>query len=397
MEISSNKSLLIVRYVIYIAVAASILILSKLSAAKMPWLVFLLLIYIGNTQLRIYIFNRKKTFIIASLIAEIIIISLLYKSFGGFTFIYYFIAVLDATMMLPKTQSLIMTILLYAAAAFQSMTPYYRNLQDYPEINIVFNTLIVIGFGTLGRYLQEEKKRKQEAQMLYDKLRISEQELKEAYSRLEQYSDTVEELTVLRERNRISREIHDTVGHTLSTLIIQLQALSFVVKSNPEKAEEMLGNMLSYTKNGLEDVRRAVKELSPKEFDSHSGIFAIQELVHNFEKNSGVKIHFWTSKNQFEMTADQSFTCYRIIQEAMNNSIKHGNASLIEININFSDNEIYMHIRDNGTGGENISKGFGLTHMEQRVKALGGRAGFTSEKDKGFELNIFLPKDQGAV
>lgn len=97
------------------------------------------------------------------------------------------------------------------------------------------------------------------------------------------------------------------------------------------------------------------------------------------------------------MTGDQSFTCYRIIQEAMNNSIKHGNASLIEININFSDNEIYMHIRDNGMGGENISEGFGLTHIEQRVKALGGRSGFTSEKDKGFELNIFLPKDQGAV
>jgi signal transduction histidine kinase len=392
MEKKSGDFLLIVRYIIYFAVIGSIVVLNKLDNNNIKSLIVFLLLYIINTQIRIYFFTDKTYAVITSLIVEIGIISLLYYNFGGFTFVYYFVAIIDASLMLNKKYSYIITSILYLAVIFQSMTPLYKNLQEFPIANIIFNTVIVMGFGGLGRFIAEEKARKQEAQLLYDKIRVSEQELKEAYDRLEEYSNTVEELSVLRERDRISREIHDTVGHTLSTLNIQIQALPFLVKSDKDKAIEMLNDMYTYSKNGLEDVRRAVRELSPISFENNNSIFVLKELANNFQKNTGIKVEFNTSKSEYIFTSDQNLSVYRIIQEALNNSLRHGKATVIEINLHFTEKEVGLNIKDNGEGVENLTPDFGLRGMQDRVNNLGGKIEFFSEKNSGFEINIIFPK-----
>lgn len=392
MEKKSGDFLLIVRYIIYFAVIGSIVVLNKLDNNNIKSLIIFLLLYIINTQIRIYFFTDKTYAIITSLIVEIGIISLLYYNFGGFTFVYYFVAIIDASLMLNRRYSYIITSILYLAVIFQSMTPLYKNLQEFPIANIIFNTVIVMGFGGLGRFIAEEKARKQEAQLLYDKIRVSEQELKEAYNRLEEYSNTVEELSVLRERDRISREIHDTVGHTLSTLNIQIQALPFLVKSDKDKAIEMLNDMYTYSKNGLEDVRRAVRELSPISFENNNSIFVLKELVNNFQKNTGIKVEFNTSKSEYIFTSDQNLSVYRIIQEALNNSLRHGKATVIEINLHFTEKEVGLNIKDNGEGVGNLTPDFGLRGMQDRVNNLDGRIEFFSEKNSGFEINIIFPK-----
>lgn len=393
----SYKLLLAIRYIIYLAVTASIFIVGGLSTVKAPKLLIYLLLYIINTQIRIYFLKNKPYFIFVSLLVEIPIIYLLYINFGGFTFVYYFIAILDAALMLPSTLSYIMIILLYISVILESMNPSYYSLQRHPIINVIFNTLIVIGFGGLGRYITEERERKAEAQKLYDQIRISEQELKKAYERLEQYSSTIEELTVLRERTRISREIHDTVGHTLSTLIIQLQALPFLIKSNSDGIEETINGMVEYSKNGLEDVRRAVRELNPASFDSQNGIFVLQELINSFQKNSGIKVKFTVSKYKYELTSDQSLTLYRIFQEAFNNSIRHGKATSIEVNMNFTENDVYVFIKDNGTGCEGINISFGLSGMKERINSIGGQISFSSESGHGFEISILIPRNKSIL
>lgn len=394
MEKGKNSLLLAMRYVIYFSVAASIVFLGNAKDNIVLLLVFLLL-YIINAQVRINFLKGSNLGIILSLLIELILIALLYKNFGGFTFIYYFIGIIDASIMLPKLQSLAIIFVFYLAVIFQSASPFYENLQNYRVINIIFNTLIVVGFGGVGRYIEEERSRKSEAQRLYDQLRISEQELKEAYVRLEQYSNTIEEITLLRERNRLSREIHDTVGHTLSTILIQLQALPFIIKDSAVDSKVMLDNLTEYTKNGIEDVRRAVRELKPSSFDTLNGIFVLKEFIHRFEKSSGVKVPFSVSKFSYELTPDQSFTFYRVFQEALNNSVRHGGATLIDINMNFTEKEIYLRIKDNGTGTKDFKKSFGLTSMIQRVRSLGGDITFYTEKN--FEINIIIPKIQGAI
>jgi signal transduction histidine kinase len=327
-------------------------------------------------------------------VVEVLIIWLLYSSFKGFTYIYFFIGIIDASTMLPRTESIVITVILYIAVVFISLHPDYSNLQNHVSINVIFNTLLVLGFGSMGEFLRSEKDKRIEAQKLYDKIRISEEKLQDANTRLENYSSTVEEITILKERNRISREIHDTVGHTLSTLIIQLQAVPFVAKNSPKEADSMIKNMVSYTKTGLEDVRRAVRELSPSSFDKNHGVFLLKELAINFENSSNVKVNFNVSQRDYDLNSDQSFILYRIFQESFSNSIRHGGATEININMNFTLSEIYLHIKDNGTSSENIEKGFGLNSMADRINSIGGTFTYFNHIGSGFEINILIPKDQ---
>lgn len=391
---SFTNSILIMRYVIYFSIAASILILNSSRNFNITKLFFFLLLYIVNTQIRIYFLDKKTNFIILSILIEIILIYFMYSNFGGFSFVYCFITILDASIMLSRIPSLTLIGIVYVLVIAMSFKPDYSTLQSHPLINVIFNTLIAFGFGSFGRYIEYEKNKKIEAQELYDRIRISEEKLRDAYQRLEQYSSTVEEITILKERNRISREIHDTVGHTLSTLIIQLQSLPFIIDADKNEANETIHNMVLFTKTGLEDVRRAVRELSPTTFDDKTGIFVLNELMHNFERNSKIKIDCIYSKNQYELTSDQSFTLYRVFQESFNNSLRHGNADRIQININFLDNNIYIRLKDNGTGCNTLDPSFGLKNMQQRIHNIGGNITFHSEQGNGFEITLDIPRVQ---
>ena len=385
----------LIKYIVYFLVAISVVMTGEYSMNIMTKFIICMLIYILNTQIRMYFLYRKKYAIIISLFIDLVLISIIYYSFGGFIFIYYFISVLDAALMLPKAYAYVVISFLYAAVLFQSSKPVYGKMQNYILVNMIFNTVIVVIFGVLGRYIEEERESKREAQHLYDKLRISEENLKETYEKLQQYSNTVEELTILRERNRISREIHDSVGHTLSTLLIQLQAIPYVMKNDPNEGGKMVDNLVHFTKNGIENVRRAVKELKPTDFDSYQGIFALQELTSNFEKLSGVKVRFIVSSEKWTLNGDQSFTLYRIVQESLSNSLKHSNASSVMISLQFLEDSLYLHIKDDGKGCLKIKKGFGLKGIEQRVKSLGGEVNVHGEK--GFEISISIPKIESFI
>ena len=398
MDKSEVGLLLVLRYVVLFLVIASIFFLGNFSTGMLPFLITYLLIYIINNQLRIFFLKEKKYLILVSLFVEIIIISLLYYNFGGFIFIYYFIGILDASLMLPKVFAYPSMVILYITVILESINmPLDLKYQSHPIVNVVYNTLIVFAFGSLGRYIEEEKMRKKEAQGLYDRLRVSEDSLKIAYEKLELYSETLEELTILRERNRISREIHDSVGHTLSTIIIQLQALPYVFTNDYDKGKAMIDGVVEFTKNGLENVRRTVKELKPTDFDNLQGIFALKEMASNFEKMTGVKVRLILSREKWILNSDQSFTIYRIAQEALSNSLRHGKAASVDISLQFFHDVLYLYIKDNGIGTSEVNKGFGLKGTEDRVKSLGGNMNIHTEMGKGFEIDITIPRVENLI
>lgn len=381
-----------IRYIIYFMVVTSVVLAGNYSKESFLKLTVCMLLYVINTQIRIYYLSDKVYFILGSLLMDLIIITILYYSFGGFVFVYYFISVLDGALMLPKMYSYISIAIFYIAVMIQSAKPIYSKIQNYTLVNVIFNTLIVFSFGALGRYIEEENKRKKEAQGLYDKLRVSEENLKIACEKLEEYSKSIEELTTLRERNRISRELHDSVGHTLSTLLIQLQAVPFVMKSDLNAGEKMIAELVDYTKNGIENVRRAVHKLKPTDFDNYEGIFALNDLVTNFEKMSGVNVKFIVSKETWKLNSDQSFVLYRVVQESLSNSVRHGKASNITVSLQFLEDKLYLYIKDNGIGSSNFNKGFGISGIEERVKSIGGEISVSSQNNDGFETNITIPK-----
>jgi signal transduction histidine kinase len=316
----------------------------------------------------------------------------MYLKFGGFIFIYYFISIIDASMLLYRNTAYFMLAAIYASLVFLSLKPMYYDIQNTTLINIFINTIIVFIFGTLGTSIAEEQKRKKEAQELYDKLRVSEAELQNAYKRLEEYSATIEELTLLRERNRISRELHDSVGHTLSTLIIQLQALPHIIPKDPDKSIKMVNKLVDFSKKGMENVRRAVKDLKPTNFDDYQGIFAIKELIHNYEKLSPIKINYITFNYEINLNADESFIIYRIIQEALNNASKYSQASNIILSLQGNETNTRLYIKDDGKGTDSLTLGFGLNNMKDRVEKIGGSIQFNSSINNGFEIIADLPR-----
>lgn len=344
-----------------------------------------------NSQFRIYYIKNEKH-IVLSLILDFILASLMCSFIKNFSLMCYFISILDAAVLLPGLYSYIMLGFYCIGTSFFTIKiPLQINI-EYNIISVLFNIILICTFGFIGANVSEEKRRKLEAQELYDKLRISEEKLEEAYEKLERYSETVEELSILRERNRISREIHDSVGHTLSAILIQLQALNYVVDKSNEQGIGMINEMTTFVKSGIENVRRTVRQLKPTDFDRYEGIFAIEEMITKYKKLTGAEIRLILSKEKRPLSSDESFISYRIVQEALNNAIRHGHASLIEVSIQFFNDKLYMRIKDNGIGTDHINKSFGITGMEERVKKLGGTLAVQSEKNKGFEVTVNIPK-----
>jgi signal transduction histidine kinase len=243
----------------------------------------------------------------------------------------------------------------------------------------------------LGRIKHEENE-KLEAQELYDKLREKDEELKKANKELESNANTIEEITVLRERNRISREIHDNVGHALSTIIIQLGAIEKLCDNNSEQAAEMAKVLSDFTKRSLDTVRKEVRAMKPREFEEYEGIIAISELTKNFQKLTGVEVRLRVSDKVWKLNSDQTMVIYRIIQEFLSNSIRHGKASVVSVFLNLTETDLRVHLKDNGIGCSEIIPGIGLQSIKERVAAWGGNIEYFSAFGNGFELAVTMDK-----
>jgi signal transduction histidine kinase len=324
-------------------------------------------------------------------VSEIAFGAYLFYRYGGFLSLFLFSAIFDALSSNTRrrqvywgTAFLLLFFLFYHLPVLLNATGIQQ--QELGDLSLLVISMLLISS------LHEERKRKITAQELYDQLRTSEDKLREAVSALEQYSSTIEELTLLRERTRISRELHDSVGHALSTLSLQLQAIHALMDKDPVQAKSMLSGISQFTKNALENVRRAVRELRPIEFDAYEGIFAIEELVRNFTKLTGIHTRLILSQNRYPMNSEQSHQLYQIIKESLSNSIRHGKANKITISIQFLEDAIYSQIKDDGAGCDSIHFGMGLKGMQERTMALGGEMHAYSKPEKGFEVVVTLPK-----
>ena len=246
----------------------------------------------------------------------------------------------------------------------------------------------------LLRYIASLYSTKLEAQKLYDKLRISEEKLIEANTELEGYVQSIEEITVLKERNRISREIHDSVGHALSTAIIQLSAMETIAEKEESQLKEMIKNLRLFINDSFQDVKKAVRELKPSEYDNYQGVFRLQDVCKNFEKMTGIKVKTVMSKGEWNLSSKQINHLYRITQEALSNSLKHGKATQVNVIMNFTDDEFIISFNDNGIGTDKIiESGVGLKSIKERAEELNGMVDLKSSKGNGFFIKVMVPRE----
>ena len=212
--------------------------------------------------------------------------------------------------------------------------------------------------------------------------------------KLRDYASAVEELAVIKERNRFSRDIHDTLGHTLTLLITQLKVISIIFDSEPDKAKEKIKDIINVVKDGLNELRKSISGLRPGKLEEYNLEDSIAKLISDFEA-AGMEIDFTVNGASSDMAFENFQVLYRICQEALTNSLRHGKAKHADIVINFIDDRVKVLVKDNGCGCGQLNKGFGLTGMEERVRGLGGYIQYGSDGENGFNIYAELPLKHG--
>ncbi len=278
---------------------------------------------------------------------------------------------------------------------FSSYLNYYsQNVRGFftgvESVLAAMNTLLFVLFMILLFTGQKAENRR---------VRRLNEQLNEANGRLRDYAFELERMTEVRERNRLAREIHDTLGHTLTGIIMGSDAGLALFDAAPEEAKKRIQVVAQAARDGLNDVRRSIKALRPDALEKASLAEALETLIANFKETTSAEILFDQQAGPLVFAQDEEDTLYRVIQEGMTNAVRHGHATEIRIRLTRQDELLTIDIRDNGMGPDGeVTEGFGLRHMRERLELLGGsltcgsRAELEEEGGtRGFYILVSLP------
>lgn len=202
------------------------------------------------------------------------------------------------------------------------------------------------------------------------------------------------------ERQRVARDIHDGPAQQMSNVVLKAEICERMIDIDLDKAREELKNLKRIVRDSLQDVRKIIYNLRPMSLDDLGLIPTLQRYVTTYQEETGIAVSFQTNGDFTEIKPVISLTVFRIVQEAMNNVSKHANAGNITVILEFLANSLRLYVGDNGTGfdteklkvkSDDISSGFGLVSMQERVELLSGEMTINSEPGKGTRLNIMIP------
>ncbi|MDO4432606.1 MAG: sensor histidine kinase [Aerococcaceae bacterium] len=211
-------------------------------------------------------------------------------------------------------------------------------------------------------------------------------------AQLANHQDTLKEMYVLQERQRISRDIHDSVGHSLSTIIIQLGALSATSRAQQPDLAEMLDELRQFSVESLQSVRKIVHDLKPIALEKHSLLEAIGALLKQAQQGNVLDIRYRHNQESFTLSDLQAQTLYFIVQELVANTLKYAQATQLTVTLMYAAHEVILTVKDNGVGTDDLQLLGGLQQMKQRVSELKGKCYFQTRKQQGFQAQIILPK-----
>jgi len=271
------------------------------------------------------------------------------------------------------------------------ITFYNANTQQYLFACLngltLTNLLLFIMFCTF--VIQTQRGTIDEVNKLYGRLSETNEELKAANIQLEKYADIKEKMGQTKERNRLAREIHDTLGHTLTGISAGLDACIATIDASPETTRQQLEVISSVTREGLTEIRRSVNQLRPDALERFSLEEAIGKMIVDINSMATTRVYFESNISNLKFDEDEENAIYRVIQESVTNSMRHGHASQIWIRIEKGYSELHISIKDDGIGCKELKKGFGTTHIAERVEMLNGAVLF--DGSNGFETDVVIP------
>jgi GAF domain-containing protein/anti-sigma regulatory factor (Ser/Thr protein kinase) len=206
-------------------------------------------------------------------------------------------------------------------------------------------------------------------------------------------------LAVVEERNRLARELHDSVTQSLFSMSLMTQALPRLLDTNPARARERLDRLGELARGALAEMRSLIFELRPAALEEEGLVSAIGKYAAAFESREGVRVVVHVDGER-RLPIEQEETLFRITQEALNNVAKHARATSVIISLRFDADASSLEVRDDGVGFDTTAvvagrRGFGMTSMRDRAALLRGETSVESEPGRGTTVLVRVPSADG--
>lgn len=297
---------------------------------------------------------------------------------------------------LPVRLAICAGILLYLAVVLNlGWLSDWQWSQVYSSLLSLFPAFLFVGlFSLFVRMLEMQKER---AERLLRQLEASNAELEQAHVLLQDFASEVEELTIVRERTRLAREIHDTLGHYLSILTIQLETIGKLQERDPARAAVEIAEARRVAAQSMQEVRNAVAALRPTGIAELSFAEAVRQLGQAFERNAPETALTLDLETELPpLSPDISVALYRAVQETFTNIRKHAQASKVLVRLRYEDGTIDLLVLDNGNGmaqttPDHPGEGFGLVGLRERIELLGGQVSYGPAEQGGYRVTVRVP------
>lgn len=198
----------------------------------------------------------------------------------------------------------------------------------------------------------------------------------------------LKDLAVVEERSRLAREIHDGLGASLSSLIIQSEYLLQIAQDDSLKSE--IGELKASAEEAIEELRRSLKMMR-EDFELASGL---EEYVQTFQDRTQLKVNFEKHGHPEKLSPDAQLTLFRVLQECLSNAAKHAHAQEVRVQLTFDATNVLLAVRDDGLGfdpSQTPSGHYGLLNMHERAMKIGGNVVIDSSPGAGSQISLTLP------
>lgn len=293
---------------------------------------------------------------------------------SSFSHLHIILAVLVAAACLGGLALLTIRPVLRGAAADKSL---------WPDITPVL--VLILGWLAAAR-----ARERLEAGNLLERYKATSTKFVETNMRLQAYANQVEYLSAVEERNRLAREIHDTLGHLLVSMMVQIRACRSALISRPDEVRGELDVLENTVQDGLHEVREAVSALrQPRGGERGRQLWSKMAAV--FAETTDMNVEVEIAEAFTDLEEEVETTVYRIVQEGLTNAYRHGQAGRVRVKVWEHEGYLVIHISDNGNGAAKIEEGFGLRGMRERVEALGGEIAYRYKLSCGFDIGAQIP------
>lgn len=358
----------------------------------------ILLIFSLFLTVKIYLYNETAPLIIFIGIKSFVLFLLGYPLGDNIELeLFVFISILLETgLLLTSPYNLIIICALNPIFILsqKGISAWWYNTSNIPLHEILFTSCLCIVISFIILILDHNIQIRKNKEIKITRLDSAISQLTDANIGFQGYIKIIELEAIVNERKRLSREIHDAVGYSLTNIIMLLEEAYLQVNKDIKRQKEVIINAKNQAVSGLEETRFALRHLREEKIKKENGLIAINELIKTFTNATGIKINVEYGNLPSFTNEVVDIIMFRMIQEGMTNAFRHGMATKITILFWLNHGMIRLIIHDNGSGSSEITEGIGIAGMKERLANIGGSLVLKNVID-GFELKAEIPWEKG--